>query len=81
MSKSTGPLPIPLHLIVLDTIGMVLVGIGLYELFSDAGLVPENLRFEGFETVFISVGLLLMAPLVVHLVRKVTTRSARGKEI
>ena len=59
--------PLPLHLIALDVIGTILVGVGLYELFYGSSFLPEALKFNGYETAFIGIGLFLMAPLVLYL--------------
>lgn len=73
--------PLPLHLLMLDVIGTILVGVGLFELFSGSSFLPEAAKFDGYETAFIGIGLFLMAPLVVHLFRKATGKTGRGTEI
>ena len=73
--------PLPIHLLILDVIGTMLVGLGLLELFSDSSFLPEALTFAGHETAFIGVGLLLMAPLVLHIIGKATGKQGRDQEI
>ena len=58
-------------------LGVLLVAFGVFELFTQAGFVPELLRFEFHEFVLIGVGILLMLPLIVNIMfqRKQTTDS------
>lgn len=77
----TTEFPLPLHLLFLDVIGTVLVGIGLFERFSGSSFLPEAIKFNGYTTVFIGIGLLLMAPLVLHLIRTVIGKSGRNSAI
>ena len=73
----TGPLPIPLHLLVLDVIGALLLGLGLAEWFADTGLVPAALRFEYYPQALVVAGALLMLPLLLHLLQRALGRAAR----
>jgi hypothetical protein len=59
---------LPVHLLVLDLIGALLVGLGLFEQFSGSSLLPEALRDPGLPWVMIACGVLLMVPLVVHFI-------------
>jgi hypothetical protein len=62
------PPTLPVHLLLLDMIGVVLVGIGLFEQFSGTSMLPEALRDPGLPWVMIACGVLLMLPLVVHFI-------------
>lgn len=70
----TRKLKLPLHLLALDAVGVVLVGLGLAELFAATGLVPPAFQFENYSIVMVVVGGLLMMPAIVHIIK-----SAHGK--
>ena len=48
------------RVLVVDTAGTLLFGLGLFEHFSDHGIVPQSLRFTHYDTVLILVGGALM---------------------
>ena len=60
-----------MHLLVIDFIGTVLIGIGLAEKFADIGLVPRTMQFPNYEWVMIIIGIILAVPFVVHTVKSI----------
>jgi len=76
--NETRKLRIPLKLLALDMIGTLLFAVGLADLFANTQLVPEALRFEGYAVVLIVVGVSLMAPLVVHVVKVAAGAGSRS---
>ena len=69
MTGKQQPVTIPAHLLILDVLGMVLIGLGAAELSGTldffAGLIP----FEHYHWVMIFVGILLTAPFILYLVK------------
>jgi len=74
MQVATG-LKFPLHLLVLDTVGTVLLGIGLADWFAGTELVPASLRFEDYPQVMAATGALLMLPFIVFIVKLASARA------
>lgn len=70
--KPAPSLKIPFDLLALDFVGVLLLALGVLEGFTDKNLVPEALKFEHYPWVLIVAGLLLMAPLLLHIIRFVT---------
>jgi len=60
---------LPIHILVLDTIGVILAGVGLYEWFSGSSLIPEQYHFENYYLVMVVIGLLLMAPALLYIIK------------
>lgn len=73
------PLKIPLRLLVLDAIGLVLVGVGLADWLAGTQLVPAGLRFEDYEIVMIIIGVALMVPMYRHIIGYVRAGGAHGR--
>jgi hypothetical protein len=69
MNKQKQPF-LPLGLILLDAVGMVLVGLGVAKSPGGVDIIPEVLRFENYGPTFIVVGVALMIPLVLHILRR-----------
>jgi hypothetical protein len=66
------PVNLPLRLISLDLLGTLLLVFGLLELFNwDGKLFPPALQFPYYEWTLILIGLLIMLPAVVGLVRHI----------
>lgn len=65
-------LPFPWFLLLLDAIGTVLVGVGLAEWLGGIELVPEPLRVEYLIPLLLGVGLVLMVPVLVVMVGKIS---------
>ena len=83
MANDEHSVSIPLTLIVLDVIGMLLVVIGLLGAVADIDILPEGLRFQGYEVACIFAGFVLMAPLMIHIaslvIRRARTASNDGQ--
>ncbi len=58
----------PLVLLILDTVGVILAGIGLAEKFANTNLVPESWQFHNYELAMILVGVVLMLPFLLFVV-------------
>lgn len=78
MSKS---LKLPPYLLLLDLIGILLIGLGLYELVSESSLIPEQYQFEQYPLMMIVVGVLLTLPMVVFVIRKTLSKVSDRDEI
>ena len=65
-------LPFRWFLLLLDAIGTVLVGVGLAEWLGGIELVPEPLRVEYLIPLLLGVGLVLMVPVLVVMVGKIS---------
>ena len=61
---------LPFHILVLDAVGAILAGVGLFEWFSDSSLVPERYHFESYEIGMVVAGLLLMVPALLFIINK-----------
>ena len=62
---------LPLHLIVLDAIGCIMIGLGLAKQFGGIDLLPAQFQLENYGLIFIIFGVILMAPAVFHFVKRV----------
>ena len=78
--RTEKPFSIPARLIILDVIGMLLLTIGLIEGVAKIDVLPDDMRFQGYETAFIVAGFLLMAPLLVHVVAMVIRRARSASD-
>ena len=63
-----------LFYIILDIIGSVLVGIGLTAFFGDVHLIPVSWRFENYPIFLIIVGIFLIVPFIVFMVKTILAR-------
>ena len=50
--------------------------LGLFEWFSDSSVVPDQYKFANYHVAMIVVGALLMAPLVLHVLKRARSRAA-----
>ena len=81
------PLKLPPFLLFLDVLGTGLLMLGILEGFTAMSLAPDSLKFEFYPYVLIGLGVALMAPLLLHIIRHVTgdpnstEPGDRGKEI
>ena len=69
----------PLLLLLLDFIGMAMLGVGLAEYFVQLNWIPEVLRVEYFEFMMIFFGLLLAAPYMVWVIKNATKIKASAE--
>lgn len=58
-----------IKLLLLDLVGCVLLGVGLFEKFSGPQLIPEANRFPHYEIYLIVFGFLLTIPFVVSVIK------------
>ncbi len=70
---------LPLHLVALDAVGAILAMLGLFEWFSESSVVPDEYKFPNYHVAMIVVGVLLMAPMVVHAVKQAVSRAERAR--
>ena len=70
MQKNEKPF-IPPGLLALDLLGAVLLGLGIVKHIKGIDVIPMELRFEDYGLTLIWVGIALMAPATIHIVRKV----------
>ena len=62
-------LPIPIHLLVLDMLGVALVGLGLFELLGEQdSVLPAFMADPAMPWVMIASGVLFMLPMVAHVI-------------
>jgi hypothetical protein len=79
MEKNEAP-TIPPNLLMLDVIGMILIGIGLAKYFGGVDVLPAEVRFEDYGVVLILAGLALSLPAMLHLPGRIRTRQAGNEE-
>jgi hypothetical protein len=65
-------LKLPPVLLFLDVLGVGLLALGILEGFTSQGVLPESLKFDHHAHVLIGIGVALMVPLFLHIVRHVT---------
>ncbi len=69
-------LPFPVHLLVLDMLGVALVGLGLFELLGGQdSLLPAFMADPAMPWVMIASGVLFMLPMVVHVIAMARRRA------
>lgn len=68
-------LKFPPFLLFLDLLGTVLLMLGILEGFTSTSLMPDSLKFENHPYVLIGLGVALMAPLLIHIIRHITQTS------
>lgn len=61
----------PAHLLVLDSIGTLFIGLGLFEMFASKGFVPRTMQFPNYEWILIIVGVMFTVPFIAHLVKSI----------
>jgi hypothetical protein len=66
------PLKIPLDLLALDFVGVLVLALGILEGFTDKNVFPDALKFDHYPYVLIGLGVALMAPLFLHIIRHIT---------
>lgn len=59
---------LPLHLVVLDGIGAILLGLGLAKMLAGLDIVPASWLFDTQGWTLIIAGAVLMLPMVLHVV-------------
>jgi uncharacterized membrane protein len=69
----------PVMALILNLVGLALIGVGAAELFIQIGVTPEPYRFEYFDVTMIVVGFLLFVPLIV-LTMKRNIKAARDRK-
>ncbi|MCC6715833.1 MAG: DUF1418 family protein [Gammaproteobacteria bacterium] len=74
--KTREGVSIPVGLVVLEAIGLVLIALGLVKIASGTDLLPEVMRFGNYPLVFLVVGVALLVPFNVHMIRIIMTRAA-----
>jgi hypothetical protein len=77
VDNSKKPLP-PAHLLLLDAVGCVFLGVGFAKQFGHIDLIPTALRFEGYGVSFIVGGALFMVPALVHMIKSALERGRDG---
>jgi len=58
----------------MDGIGAILIALGIADLFGGFNIVPDPLKFNNYEIAMIVIGIALMLPFVLHIIK-----SAQGK--
>ena len=59
----------PFKLVILELVGGSLIGVGLFDKLniSSRGLVPESLRFQNYQWVLITLGILSIIPELIYI--------------
>jgi len=65
-----GKYKLPINLFILDTIGVALAGLGLFEWLSGSSVVPDQFKFENYHIAMVVVGVVLMAPVTIHFINR-----------
>ena len=73
--QNNNELFIPPKLLILDAIGMVLLGLGLAKYFADIDVIPANLRFDNYDVAFIVAGITMALPALIHAINKSIKRN------
>ncbi|MDZ4210625.1 MAG: hypothetical protein U1C59_02775 [Methylotenera sp.] len=66
---------LPLSLVLLDMIGVVLIGLGVTKMFAGVDLLPADILQDEQGWLLIIAGLLLMIPLLLHLLVSLRARA------
>lgn len=61
-----------IKLMVMDAIGLTLIGLGVAKLQVNLEVLPVNLRFPNSGWMFIMIGLALLAPTLMYVIKFVT---------
>jgi hypothetical protein len=77
--KTRQRVSIPVGLVVLEAIGLVLIALGLVKIASGADLLPQGMRFGNYPLVFLLVGVALLVPFNVHMIKMIMTRAAETR--
>lgn len=59
---------LPLHLVLLDGIGAILLGLGLAKMLAGLDIIPANWLFDTQGWTLIIAGAVLMLPMLLHMV-------------
>jgi len=73
--KTRERVSIPIGLVVLEAVGLVLITLGLVKMASGTDLLPAGLRFGNYPLVFLLVGVALLVPFNVHMIKMIMTRA------
>ena len=66
--------PFTLYIIIgIDTIGSILLILGIAKHFAHIDILPPSMRFANYDIAFMIIGVILMLPLVVHVITKALT--------
>lgn len=65
---------LPIHILILDLLGCVLVGLGMAIAFANVNFLPASMRFENDGEVYIAVGVALTLPAVLFIARNLRKR-------
>ncbi|MCG3202070.1 MAG: hypothetical protein NFCOHLIN_01943 [Gammaproteobacteria bacterium] len=77
--KTRQGVSIPVWLVVLEAIGLVLIALGLVKIGSGTDLLPQGMRFGHYPVVFLLLGVALLVPFNVHMIRMIMTRAAETR--
>ncbi|WP_341503702.1 hypothetical protein [Gallaecimonas sp. GXIMD4217] len=61
---------LPLPIIIIDMVGVLLLGLGLAERFGQLELVPPSLRFAQYDLVLMVLGGLMMLPVLIWTLKR-----------
>lgn len=67
-----------LGLVILDAIGVLLLGLGLAKMFAGLDILPTNLMLDETGMTFIIVGILLMLPMLIQLFVHIRTQAEKN---
>ena len=68
---------VPAHLLILDGMGALLLGLGLAKYIADIDILPEVLRFENYDIAFVLGGIAFMCPAIFHIISNARNRNSR----
>ncbi len=69
-----------LHLLVLNVVGFVFLGLGLAKAFGGVDFIPIQFQFQHYELTFIAGGIVLMVPAFINIVRKLKEGARANSE-
>ena len=68
----------PISLVALDTVGAILLGLGLAERFAGTDLVPQAFQFENYDLLMMILGGFMMVPMLLSLIGHARARARNG---
>jgi F0F1-type ATP synthase assembly protein I len=73
------PTALPIDLLLLDFIGALMVALGLVETTDPGAFLDTERWISGYNWFLIAVGILLMLPMVLHMVKRAREKASGNK--
>jgi len=66
---------LPIHLVLLDSIGAILLGLGLAKMLAGIDIIPADWLLDTHGWTLIVIGVTLMLPMLVHVIVTIRNRA------